>query len=117
MSKSFYIGSQDGGVQNINATIDDVRIYNYARTQKQILEDMNAGASAQKQPILHLNFDEGYEATAHDSSIHNNDSSLQPGAAGTNTASSSMWTKNGKIKSGIELDGTDDYINIPDFFY
>jgi hypothetical protein len=99
--------------------IDEVKIYNYARTQKQILQDM-AGAKGTEFPIgnsvpvLHLSFDEGYGATAHDSSIHKNNGSLQPGDSGDNTASSSMWTKNGKFGGAMEFDGTDDYINIGD---
>ncbi|MCP4231905.1 MAG: LamG domain-containing protein, partial [bacterium] len=36
------IGRHFGGSDYWNGLIDDVRIYNYARTQKQILEDMNA---------------------------------------------------------------------------
>ncbi|GIW59935.1 MAG: hypothetical protein KatS3mg087_1001 [Patescibacteria group bacterium] len=36
-----YIGGS--GSENFDGRIDDVRIYNYARTSKQIIEDMNAG--------------------------------------------------------------------------
>ncbi len=88
--------------------IDDVRIYNYARTQKQILEDMNAGNLAVKSPVLHLSFDEGYGAVAHDASIFGNDGLLQPGTGGANTASSAMWTKDGKLGGAMEFDGVDD---------
>ena len=95
-----------------NGLIDDVRIYNYARTQKQILEDMNGGRSAIKSPVLDLHFDEGYGETAYDSSIYNNDATLYPGTGGTNTATSAMWTKNGKLGQAIEFDGTDDYVEI-----
>jgi len=42
-----YIGdSSQGGMYNFNGSIDDVRIYNYARTPLQILEDYNEGAAA-----------------------------------------------------------------------
>jgi hypothetical protein len=34
------------GVKNFNGLIGDVRIYNYARTAEQILQDYNAGAAA-----------------------------------------------------------------------
>ncbi|OGF25318.1 hypothetical protein A2303_00095 [Candidatus Falkowbacteria bacterium RIFOXYB2_FULL_47_14] len=112
-----FIASDDFPFDGI---IDDVRIYNYARTQKQILEDMagaSAGASASqgaalKYPVLDLNFDEGRGAVAYDSSIHKNNGSLEPGTGGTNTASSSMWTKNGKVGGAMEFDGTDDTVRI-----
>ena len=90
--------------------IDDVRIYNYARTQKQILEDMNAGAPAIKSPVLDLHFDEGYGETVHSAgSGQALTGTLYPGSGGTNTATSAMWTKNGKFGQAIEFDGVDDY--------
>jgi hypothetical protein len=94
-----------------DGTIDDVRIYNYARTQKQILEDMNNGA-ANKSPVLHLSFDEGYGGTAYDSSIYENNGLLYPGTDGSNTSSSSMWTKNGRVNGAMEFDGDSDYIGV-----
>jgi hypothetical protein len=96
-----------------NGLIDDVRIYNYARTQKQILEDMAGGPGlAQKQPVLHLSFDEGYGGTAYDSSIHGNNGLLYPGTTGDNTSSSSMWTKNGRVNGAMEFDGDSDRVVI-----
>src|SRR3989339_2204115 len=83
--------------------IDDVKIYNYARTQKQILEDMSGSASggnggrASKYPVLHLSFDEGYGETPHDSSVYGNDGTGFCGVGGANRATSSVWSKNGKI--------------------
>ena len=100
--------------------IDDVKIYNYARTQKQILEDMSGSASggnggrASKYPVLHLSFDEGYGETPHDSSVYGNDGTVFCGVGGANTATSSVWSKNGKINGGMELDGIDDYIDASD---
>lgn len=47
--------------------MDDVRIYNYARTQKQILEDMHADNPG-SHPLASWNFDEGYGTTAYDAS-------------------------------------------------
>ncbi len=46
-----YIGSNSNGATNFNGFIDDVRIYNYARTQKQIVQDMNAGHPAGGSPV------------------------------------------------------------------
>ena len=74
-AKTLYIGNDTYSSRTFDGLIDDVRIYNYARTQKQILQDMagaSAGASASqgalKHPVLHLSFDEGRGGTAYDSS-------------------------------------------------
>jgi len=71
--------------------IDDVRIYNYARTQAQIIEDMNAGHPAPGSPVgsatAYWNFDEGYNSTANDSSVNNLDLTL----------STASWTNSGKF--------------------
>ena len=96
----------------MDGKIDDVRIYNYARTQKQILEDMNGGGPASKMPVLHLSFDEGYGETVHDSSIHKNNGTAYVGTGGSQTATSSMWEKSGKVKGAMEFDGTDDYTKL-----
>lgn len=109
-SSPFYIN--DGvGSSWFNGLIDDVRIYNYARTQKQILEDMGAGGPAVNRPVLELKFDEGYGATAYDSSGFGNNGSLQPGTLGANTASSAMWSLDGKQGRAMEFDGVDDYVD------
>jgi len=43
---TFYIGNLDNSAAEVwNGKIDDVRIYNYARTQEQILQDYNQGAA------------------------------------------------------------------------
>ncbi|MBU4331600.1 LamG domain-containing protein, partial [Patescibacteria group bacterium] len=51
-----------------NGSIDDVRIYNYARTASQIAEDY-AGGAGRKQPVGYWKFDEGYGITANNSGI------------------------------------------------
>ncbi|OGF27175.1 hypothetical protein A2303_06340 [Candidatus Falkowbacteria bacterium RIFOXYB2_FULL_47_14] len=122
---SLNIGNSNDFTNDFIGQIDDVRIYNYARTQKQILEDMSArggsalgGNGALNFPVLHLSFDEGLGGTAHDSSIHGHDGLCYPGLSGDNTSSSSMWAKNGKVGGGMEFDGEDDYVGIgshPDF--
>jgi len=51
--------------------IDDVKIYNYARTQKQIISDMNAShpnvGSPVGSPVAYYKCDEGYGTTANNS--------------------------------------------------
>jgi hypothetical protein len=81
--------------------IDDVRIYNYARTQKQILEDMNAGRPAQKSPVGYWKFDEGYGTTAHDAGLGENDG----------TITGADWTNSGKIGKALDFNGSSDYVH------
>ncbi|MDO8619660.1 MAG: DUF2341 domain-containing protein [Candidatus Daviesbacteria bacterium] len=82
--------------------IDDVRIYNYARTQKQIVSDMlgspklvsSGGGNAGQGAVAHWKLDEGYSTTANDSTSNNNDLTL----------SSASWTDSGKF--GKAFNGT-----------
>lgn len=72
---------------------DDVRIYNYVRTQGQIIEDMNAGHPLGGSPVgsqtAYWKFDEGYGTTANDQSINGN----------TLTLSTASWEAAGKFAS------------------
>lgn len=104
--------------QFIIGQIDDVKIYNYARTQQQIVEDMNAGhpppGSPVGSPVGHWKFDEGYSTTANNSG---NGGSTINGTL-TNMASpatsTSGWTQSGKVGKGLVFDGTNDYVAISD---
>ena len=113
---SYRLSAETGG---FNGAIDDFRIYDYARTQKQILEDMNGGGLAVNSPMIELNFDEGYGAAAHNEGIGGAilNGTLVPGAGGGNTSATKMWDMGGKFKKAIELDGVDDYVSVPDFGY
>ncbi|MFC1678136.1 DUF2341 domain-containing protein, partial [Patescibacteria group bacterium] len=105
-SGSYYIGA-----------IDDVRIYNYARDQKQIINDMfgaDSGGSPAGGEALYLKFDEGYGEIAHDSSISANNGTIICGEGGSITATTSMWSLDGKMGRALEFDGADDYINLGD---
>jgi hypothetical protein len=77
-------------IEYFNGSIDDVRIYNYARTQ-QIIQDMNAGHPLVGTPVgssvAHWSFDEGYGTNANDESPNSN----------TLTLSSASWTNSGKL--------------------
>ena len=90
-----------------NGLIDDVRIYNYARTQKQILEDMSArGGSALggNAAVAYYKFDEGYGTSAKDSSIHGNNG----------TITGADWTNEGKFGKALSFNGTSDYVDCGD---
>src|SRR3989339_800376 len=92
-------------------SIDDVRIYNYARTPKQILEDMNTGHPVVGSPVGsyvgYWKFDSAQGTTAYDQSVNDNDLTL----------STASWTTAGKYgaafagASNYRLTKTDD----PDF--
>ena len=108
------IGNNSNGTRRMDGILDDVKIYNYARTQKQILEDMNGGRPASKSPVAYWKFDEGYGATIHDESGNGNDGTASSSDSGTNTTVSEMWSLDGKYNKAMEFDGTDDMITVQD---
>jgi concanavalin A-like lectin/glucanase superfamily protein/uncharacterized protein DUF2341/fibrinogen beta/gamma subunit family protein len=97
------IGKYAGGYP-WGGNIDEVKIYNYARTQKQILEDMNGGRPASKSPVGYWKFDEGYGTTTNDEDLGGNDG----------TISGATWTNDGKINKALSFDGDDDYVTHSD---
>lgn len=112
------MGDYDYGDSYFNGLIDDVRIYNYVLSQKQIINVMNgrkvwenAVGSPVGSEVLYLKFDEGYGATAYDSSPQGNNGTLHHGGTGGNTSTSSMWDLAGKFGRAIEFDGSGDYVD------
>jgi len=100
-----YLGSYSGGGASLTGQLDDVKIYNYARTQKQIVEDMNAGHPAPGSPVgSQLNYwkmDEGYSTTINDTGTGDKDLTF---AASTADPS---WTNSGKFGKAVYFDGDD----------
>ncbi len=101
-----------------NGLIDDVRIYNYARTQKQIVEDMSArggsasgGLAGSGGALAYYNFDEGQGITANNSGFGG---SALNGTLTTMSApatATSGWTDSGKLGKALNFDGNNDYID------
>ena len=97
--------------------MDQFRLFNYARTDAQILWGFNQG-----KPIAHWRMDECQGATIHDSSGNNYAGTLTIGAGGsentvgTCTTSSTAWGDGaiGKRNNALRLDGTDDVITSTD---
>jgi hypothetical protein len=87
--------------------VDQVRIYDYARTPAQIAWEYNKG-----KPIAHWRMDEGEGSVVHDDSGNDNHGTLYLGSSG-NTSTSSAWTA-GKLNDGMDFDGGDDYVDISD---
>lgn len=108
-----FIGAQSGSNGIFNGLIDEVKIYNYARTPEQIRQDMagtaNPGVSSGSilpQPIAHWPFDEQTGQTAYDKYGSNN------GTLGANSSLGSddpTWkTKsNCKVNGCLSFDGGD----------
>ncbi len=109
-------------IQYLNGLIDNVRIFNYARTPAQIAWDYNRGA-----PIAHWKLDECQGETAYDSirvgatipngtiTIGTSGSQNTAGNCGiSNTAAAWYNGRTGKYNSSLKFDGTDDYVEISD---
>lgn len=124
-SSTLYIGNDSTGAATFNGVIDDVKVYNYQRTQKQIVQDMNAGHPAVGSPVGsalgYWKFDEGADNTcsggANDACNSGSGGSSLDGA-GTGFSSpattTSGWTQSGKFGRALLYDGTDDRISITD---
>jgi hypothetical protein len=119
VTNNFVIGRTYGaGWQYTQGQIDDVRIYNYALSEKQIVNVMNgregyepAVGGSVGNPVLHLGFDDGYGTTAQDSSPQNNDGTLTNMAAPATTTSG--WSNSGKFGKALAFDGSNDQVNLP----
>ncbi|GEM_PF-1753555 len=99
-----------GTANSFNGNIDDVRIYNYARTAGEILEDMNSSHPLGGSGTLtgYWKFDDQMGTTAQDSGKNNLDLTL---------GGSPSWTSSGKINGAIDLEsGSSQYGTITDNF-
>ncbi|CAN5322938.1 hypothetical protein BH10PAT1_BH10PAT1_1790 [soil metagenome] len=111
------IGVFIGAGYNYNAgQIDDVKVYDYARTAAQVAYDYNRGAS-----IAWYKFDECQGTTANDSSGNGLNGVITITATGGNTngvgtcnTATSAWGTGttGKFNSSVFLDGNGDFVNI-----
>jgi hypothetical protein len=128
------IGAYSSNIRNFHGLIDEVKIYNYARTQSQILEDMNIGTSTVSSqvgqtsqtiggtttslehcipgdtshcasPIAEWKFEEGVGTTAYSQGTSSSNAIM---ATGT---SSPSWS-NGRIGKSLTFDGND-YLYYP----
>lgn len=103
------LNSYGTAVSFFDGQIDDVKIYNYARTQAQIAWDYNKGA-----PIAHWKFDEESSGSADGESLID---SLGNGNVGTGVDGGNdtglNWAS-GKRGNAIDFDGVDDYVSTVD---
>lgn len=105
-----YIGNRSALDRGWPGKIDDYRIYNYVRSQKQVISDMNAEhvalSSTTGFPLAYWKFDDGY------GSVANNTGSA--GSALNMTVSGPAWTQEGKNNRALSFDGTDDLLTLAD---
>jgi len=112
-------GYGTGNSDHFDGVIDEVKIYDYIRTQAQIAWEYNQGA-----PVGWWKFDECEGTTAYDSGSGGNNGTITIGATGDNTsagtcssgAGNEAWDNgtNGKRNASLDLDGTNDIITITD---
>ncbi|MBZ5529516.1 MAG: DUF2341 domain-containing protein [Acidobacteriia bacterium] len=82
-----------------NGKIDQVKIYKYLRTPKEIIEDINAGhpapGSPVGSPVGYWKLDDGYGSSSQDSSQNNQDLTL---------VSTPVWTNSGKFGRALDFE-------------
>ncbi len=110
------IGNDGNGASGFTGVIDEVKVYDYARSMAQIAYDYNRGA-----PIAWWKADECSGTTLNDASGNANTGTITIGGSGTtpvgdcNTASTAWGNgASGKFNSAISLDGTDDSVSFGD---
>ena len=115
-SNDMYIGNNAGSIYPFQGTIDQIHIYNYARTPAQIAYDYNKGG-----PVGWWKFDECQGNIAYDWSGIGNTGVINIGTSGTQNSlgtcavgTSAAWANgaSGKINSSLNFDGVDDYVEI-----
>ncbi len=95
--------------------IDDFVHYDYDRTQKQIVSDMNAGhpvpGSPIGSPLIHFKFDEGYGGVVHNHGSGGASYNAYLAGPSTNCPGASTcptWIKSGKFDGALSFDGAAD---------
>ena len=112
------------GANYFDGVLDDVRIYNYACVADEIRADYNAGKAAhfgennQRSDglVVHWNFEEGSGQTIYDRSGNSNDGTLGANSSvgKDDPVFAAGHDSNGPGGMGMDFDGVDDYVQIPD---
>jgi hypothetical protein len=102
-SGNFGIGAQNENTRFFPGTVDDVRVYNYARTPAQIVADMNGGHPVGGSPVGsavgYWRLDDATGTTAQDGSTATNNNDL--------TLNSASWNLTGKFAGAWNGTGGD----------
>ena len=99
VNSDLYVGGFSLGA--LAGTIDDMKIYNYARTPAQIVQDMNANHPAGNavSATAYYKFDEGSGSTTHNSGSQG--SGLNGSFVGSPT-----WSNNGRVNRALYFGGS-----------
>lgn len=112
---NFRLARDEKTLQISKGLIDDVRIYNYARSTKQIISDINAGHPAVGSPVGsavgYWKFNEGYGTTAYNSGSDGNNLNGALTNMDSPATYGSGWTSNGKFGKALVFDGANDYVD------
>ena len=117
-STSIMFGKANTGTDHwYNGLVDQVRIYDYARTPAQIAWDYNRG-----KPIAHWRLDECQGTIISNAISIGNTGNLNIGPSGSQTSAGTCATAStawgvgstGKYSASLNFDGTDDYVSIGD---
>ncbi len=111
----FRIGVYPSPTNYLKGSIDQFRIYNYARTPAQVAWDYNRGG-----PVGYWKFDECQGATVLDHSGKGNNGTITVGGSGTDVlgtctgSTASAWKTGvlGKYNSSLYFDGSNDYVDM-----
>ncbi|KKQ25115.1 MAG: hypothetical protein US39_C0011G0021, partial [Microgenomates group bacterium GW2011_GWC1_37_12b] len=107
----------DGTSNDFTGSLDDIKIYNYALTSGQIIQDMNAGhpapGSPVGSPIIRWKFDEGVNDTCSGGSNDACNSGLG-GIAFDGAGTTHAWTNSGKFNKAINFDAQADSVSAGD---
>ena len=114
-----YVGNNAGTALAVDGIIDEVKVYDYARTTAQIAYDFNRGG-----PVGWWRFNECSGTTANDASGNGQNGTINIGATGANTSAGTCTSGNtahawydgrtGKFNSGLDFDTDDDYVSFTD---
>lgn len=119
-SQPISVGAWSDLTNDLNGTVDDLRVYNYARTPGQIIEDMNAGhpppGSPVGTPVGFWKFNEGADDTCSGGSNDVCNSGSGQGGANLDGTSTATRTNSGKLSRALDFDGTNDVVTITNNF-
>lgn len=131
-ANTFKIGQDDSAstpYSNLTGIVDQFQFYNYARSAKQITEDMLAGGDSlsnargvsSSSPVGYWKFDEGVDNTCSGGindvcNSGSGGSALDGAESGMSVpaTSTSGWTQAGKFGKALIFDGTNDYVQVSD---
>lgn len=98
-------GASLGGVTPFDGRLDEIKIYNYARTEAQVVSDMTGGGSTERTPTGYWKFDEGVGTIANDSTFYGENGTLN----------GAVWNSNGRFGKAVQLSGAaGSYVNLGD---